>query len=122
MFQDMIKHRSKILLTLLAVIFLTLSSCASLKKVKDINITSVGVESYSFSGLRSINAVLAIGIDNPTFAFRVTRLNGILKYKGEDFPINNEKVGVLSQKLYDTLYGMQTGIREPEMEGWVVTL
>jgi hypothetical protein len=85
MFQDMIKHRSKILLTLLTVIFLTLSSCASLKKVKDINITSVGVESYSFSGLRSINAVLAIGIDNPTFAFRVTRLNGILKYKGEDF-------------------------------------
>lgn len=85
MFQDMIKHSSKILLTLLAVIFLTLSSCASLKKVKDINITSVGVESYSFSGLRSINAVLAIGIDNPTFAFRVTRLNGILKYKGEDF-------------------------------------
>ncbi|MBQ3292023.1 MAG: branched-chain amino acid aminotransferase [Mogibacterium sp.] len=47
---------------------------------------------------------------------------GLLKYKGEDFPINNEKVGVLSQKLYDTLYGMQTGIREPEMEGWVVTL
>lgn len=83
--QDMRKHWSKLLLTLLAVVSLTLSGCASLKKVKDIKITSVGVESYSFSGLRSINALLAIGIDNPTFAFKVTQLNGILKYKGEDF-------------------------------------
>ncbi len=47
---------------------------------------------------------------------------GLLRYRGTDYPINGEKVGALSQKLYDTLYGMQTGIREPEMEGWVVTL
>ena len=47
---------------------------------------------------------------------------GLLRYRGTDYPINGEKVGELSQKLYDTLYGMQTGIREPEMEGWVVTL
>ena len=47
---------------------------------------------------------------------------GLLRYRGTDYPINGEKVGALSQKLYDTLYGMQTGIREPEIEGWVVTL
>lgn len=47
---------------------------------------------------------------------------GLLRYRGTDYPINGEKVGALSQKLYDTLYGMQTGIREPEMEGWVQTL
>lgn len=47
---------------------------------------------------------------------------GLLKYKGTEHAINGEKVGELSQKLYDTLYGMQTGTREPEMEGWVITL
>ena len=47
---------------------------------------------------------------------------GLLKYRGEDHPINNEKVGALSQKLYDSLYGMQTGTIEPEMEGWVVAI
>ena len=47
---------------------------------------------------------------------------GLLRYKGEDFPINGEKVGDLSQRLYDSLYGMQTGKIEPEIENWVVTL
>jgi branched-chain amino acid aminotransferase len=47
---------------------------------------------------------------------------GSLKFRGTDYPINDGVVGSLSQKLYDTLYGMQTGILEPEMEGWVVTM
>ena len=47
---------------------------------------------------------------------------GLLKYKGEDFVINGEEVGEVSQKLYDTLYGMQTGTRPDEMGGWVVTI
>jgi branched-chain amino acid aminotransferase len=47
---------------------------------------------------------------------------GLLKFRGVDYPINNEKVGEVSQRLYDTLYGMQTGIRTPEIEGWVVTI
>ena len=47
---------------------------------------------------------------------------GLLNYKGTDYPINNEKVGDLSQKLYDTLYGMQIGTLPDEMGGWVITL
>ena len=47
---------------------------------------------------------------------------GVLNFRGKEHLINNEKVGELSQKLYDTLYGMQTGTREPEMEGWIVTI
>ncbi|MBP3896101.1 MAG: aminotransferase class IV, partial [Mogibacterium sp.] len=47
---------------------------------------------------------------------------GLLKYRGEEHPINGDKVGELSQKLYDCIYGMQTGMTEPEMDGWVVTL
>jgi branched-chain amino acid aminotransferase len=47
---------------------------------------------------------------------------GLLNYKDVEYPINGEKVGELSQKLYDSLYGMQTGEIEDEMGGWVVTL
>lgn len=61
-----------------------LTSCG-VAKVKDIRVTSVGLESYSLNGLRSVDAVLTIGIDNPTFAFTLTDLSGILKYNGEDF-------------------------------------
>ena len=95
------KHLSHILLTLLAAF---LCSCGGVEKVKDIKVTSVGVESYSFSGLRTINAVLALGIDNPTFAFKVTGLNGILKYKGEDFAFYSAdtiKVDKKCSKVYD---------------------
>lgn len=47
---------------------------------------------------------------------------GLLNYKGTEYPINGEKVGEVSQKLYDSLYGMQTGAIEDEMGDWVVTL
>lgn len=102
---DMRKHLSHILLTLLAAAMsLMICGCGSIEKVKDIKVTSVGVESYSFSGLRTINAVLALGIDNPTFAFKVTDLNGILKYKGEDFAFftaDTIKVDKKCSKVYD---------------------
>ena len=47
---------------------------------------------------------------------------GQLRFRGVDYPINGGAVGDLSQRLYDALYGMQTGIIEPEMDGWVVTI
>ena len=47
---------------------------------------------------------------------------GVLRFRGEDHPINGDKVGELSQRLYDAIYGMQTGIVEPEIDGWVITL
>jgi len=62
-----------------------LSGCCGLSKMKDIKVTSCALESYSLNGLRSIDAVLAVGIDNPTFAFKVMDVSGIVKYNGEDF-------------------------------------
>lgn len=46
---------------------------------------------------------------------------GYLKYKGRDIVINGGGVGEVSQKLYDTIYGMQTGTRPDDM-GWIVQL
>lgn len=79
------ERRIFILSLIAAAVVAMLPACGSLSKVKDIKITSCGVESYSMKGLRSINAVLALGIDNPAMDFTVTELNGILKYHGEDF-------------------------------------
>ncbi len=78
-----------------------LSSCS---KVKDIKVTSCALESYSLRGFRSIDAVLAVGIDNPAFAFTVTDLNGIVKYKGEDFATykaDTVSVQKKSARVYD---------------------
>ena len=46
---------------------------------------------------------------------------GTLNYKGTDIPVANGKVGETAQKLYDTLYGIQTGTVEDFM-GWTYPL
>ncbi len=43
---------------------------------------------------------------------------GTLCYKGDDYEINQNKVGTLAQKLYDTLSGIQTGKIE-DKHGWI---
>jgi len=42
---------------------------------------------------------------------------GTLYYKGQDYKVADGNVGPIAQKLYDTLYGMQTGHVEDDM-GW----
>ena len=44
---------------------------------------------------------------------------GELCYKGDRMIINNGDIGPIAQKLYDTLYGIQTGNVE-DMMGWTV--
>lgn len=46
---------------------------------------------------------------------------GWLNYKGEDYKVADTKVGPIAQKLYDNLYGMQTGKFEDDM-GWTYPL
>lgn len=46
---------------------------------------------------------------------------GCLSYLGQDIPVGSGKVGPIAQKLYDTLYGMQTGTVEDDM-GWMYTV
>lgn len=80
---------------------LSFSSCS---KIKDIKVTSVAIESFSPRGLRSVDAVLAVGIDNPAMAFTITRLEGVVKYNGEDFAVYSADtlaVGKKCVKVYD---------------------
>ena len=46
---------------------------------------------------------------------------GWLCIKGEDMQVADGKVGPIAQRLYDKLYGMQTGIVEDDM-GWTYPL
>ena len=46
---------------------------------------------------------------------------GKLRYKDEVFTINNNEIGEVSQKLYDTVTGIQWGKCEDEL-GWTITL
>ena len=46
---------------------------------------------------------------------------GVLRYKGEDIVINGGGVGPVSQKLYDSIYGMQTGVVADDMN-WIVSI
>ena len=96
------RNISGILIALLACAIL--SGCSGLSKVKDIKVTSCGLESYSLKGLRSVDAVLAVGIDNPTFAFKILNVSGTVKYKGEDFATytaDSVSVDKKCMKVYD---------------------
>ncbi len=46
---------------------------------------------------------------------------GLLSFKGEEFTINNNEIGPVTQKLYDELTGIQWG-RCPDPYGWVVEI
>lgn len=46
---------------------------------------------------------------------------GCLNYNGVDYQVADGKVGPVAQKLYDNLYGMQTGVVEDFM-GWTYPL
>ena len=99
----------------LSVLFF--GSCSGISKIKDIKVTSCGVESYSLKGLRSIDAVLAIGIDNPAMAFTVTDLSGILKYNGEDvafYTADTDGGQEEQQGLRPSLQCDFVGAREPD--------
>ena len=42
---------------------------------------------------------------------------GMLRYLGEEYVINNREVGAISQKIYDTITGIQTG-KIADTRGW----
>lgn len=93
----------------LALVSVVLAFCfgmtgCAISKIKDIEVTSCGLESYSLQGLRSVKAVLSLGIDNPSLGFTITDLEGILKYNGGDFArYTADSVSVEGQcsKVYD---------------------
>jgi hypothetical protein len=76
-FATMHKGKRNIVLIALALFALLVCGCADLK---DIKVTSCSVKSVMPSGLRSIQGLLALGIDDPSIGFTLSGIEGIVKY------------------------------------------
>ena len=58
---------------------LAVSGC-SVAKIKDLKVTSVGVKYLVPTSSRSMDAVLLLGLDNPSITFTVDDVRGVVKY------------------------------------------
>ena len=58
---------------------LAFSGC-SVAKIKDLKVTSVGVKYLVPTSSRSMDAVLLLGLDNPSITFTVDDIRGVVKY------------------------------------------
>lgn len=72
----------KKLLRLLIPAISALCLCACGKSFQDIKVTSCDLESLSPRGLSSIDAVVNVGVDNPTVQVTLTGVNAVLKMDG----------------------------------------
>ena len=71
------------ILLALAVALVAVSGC-SIAKIKDLKVTSVGVKYLGPTSTRSMDAVLLLGLDNPSISFTVDDVRGVVKYYGRE--------------------------------------
>ena len=64
---------------LLLTVLLGLWSC-DVAKIKDLSVTSVGVKYLVPTSTRSMDAVLLLGLDNPSISFTVQDVSGVVKH------------------------------------------
>ena len=62
---------------------LSVSGCA-VTKIREIRITSVGVKYIVPTSSRSLDAVLLLGIDNPSISFTAQDVSGVVKQYGRE--------------------------------------
>lgn len=78
--------RNRSIISLLALFaLLVFASACNYKKLKEIRATSWNLESVSLRGLRSLEAKLALELDNPATKVTLKDISGILYYNGEPF-------------------------------------
>ena len=73
--------RKNILLTL--VLILSVSALTSCAGYRDLSVNDYKVESLSPRGMRAVDAVVALVIYNPSMAFSVSGVQGVIRHKGE---------------------------------------
>ena len=70
----------KLSFALLCAVTLCLSGCGD---IRDLEVTSVQIESIAPNGIRGVNVWLAVGIDNPAFHVELSDIEGSLKLSGK---------------------------------------
>ena len=94
---NVFKHIGIVLVAALA-----LCSCG-MSKVKDIAITSVGVDYIVPTSTRSVDAKLMLGINNPARKFAVQDITGVIRYQGKElahFITGGMELDGASEKVY----------------------
>lgn len=72
-------------------------------KIEEISITSFDIVSFTPAGLRGVNGVVAIGVHNPTFGFKVMDIAGTIYHNGKemaDFTADDFEVNRKSDDTY----------------------
>ena len=64
---------------LLLAVLVAVSGCG-VAKIKDLNVTSLGVKYLVPTSSRSMDAVLLLGLDNPSISFTVQDVSGVVKH------------------------------------------
>ena len=88
-------------LALAALLALSVS-CA---RYKDISVTSCEVSSLSPNGLRAVDAVLSVGVHNPTVAFTLSDISGTVR-EGESVIATFEGGPVSVERKSDQVYDL----------------
>ena len=65
--------------TLVALVTLAVSGCG-IAKIRELRVTSVGVKYLVPTSSRSLDAVLLLGLDNPSINFTVEDVRGTVRY------------------------------------------
>ena len=76
------KHIARTILSVLLVPLL-LTGCKS-KGFQDIALTSVRLVSIEPEGFFHVNAILEVGVHNPTLSFQVSDLSAVARFQGQD--------------------------------------
>ena len=71
--------KSMLLAMVMALTAMAVSGCG-IAKIKDLSVTSVGVKYLVPTSSRSMDAVLLLGLDNPSIDFTVRDVQGVVKF------------------------------------------
>lgn len=78
------KLRQRIPLLLAALLILFLTGCGGIAQLKNIQVTSVSLDSVTPAGLRAVGATLSVGVENPAMQFTLEDIEGVLYRKGKE--------------------------------------
>ena len=88
---------------LLLAVLAAVSGC-DVAKIKDLSVTSVGVKYLVPTSSRSMDAVLLLGLDNPSISFTVTDVSGVVKHYDRElvrFTAGDLSVQARSAQVYE---------------------
>lgn len=95
-------------LAVLGLALVLLAGCSN--KFKEIAVTSFQVESFSPNGLRSVDAIVVVGVHNPTVAFTLSDMKGTVRDPESNVLAVLEGGPVAVEKKSDQVYRLPCSV------------